>query len=184
MSLKGKFFLNSNKRSTFWFSFCLCLRAKLLPLCLTLCESRDSSWPGSSVHEILEARILEWAAVSSSRASSQTGIEPVSLRSPALETCTGKCVLYLLRYTNLNGKCIIIHMILLLSHFWDFLEVPTDGKSWFAIKCKHSSAVLWNILDTQSSSERIPFSKFFISFVTLNWNVPSVLKELCRSLLL
>ena len=34
------------------------------PLCLTLCDPMDCSLPGSSVHGILQARILEWAAIS------------------------------------------------------------------------------------------------------------------------
>ena len=38
----------------------------------------------SSVHGILQARILEWIAVLSSRGSSHPGIEPKSLMSPAL----------------------------------------------------------------------------------------------------
>ena len=38
--------------------------------CLTLCESMDCSLPGSSVHGILQARILKWVAVPSSRGSS------------------------------------------------------------------------------------------------------------------
>ena len=38
--------------------------------CLTLCDPMDCSPPGSSVHGILQARILEWVAFSSSRASS------------------------------------------------------------------------------------------------------------------
>ena len=33
-------------------------------LCLTLCEPMDYSSPGSSVHGILQARILEWVAIS------------------------------------------------------------------------------------------------------------------------
>ena len=37
----------------------------------TLCDPIDCSPPGSSVHGILEARILEWVAVPSSRGSSQ-----------------------------------------------------------------------------------------------------------------
>ena len=37
----------------------------------TLCDPRDCSPPGSSAHGILEARILEWVAVPSSRGSSQ-----------------------------------------------------------------------------------------------------------------
>ena len=38
----------------------------------------DCTLPGSSVHGILQARILEWVAISSSKGSSQPGIEPVS----------------------------------------------------------------------------------------------------------
>ena len=37
--------------------------------CLTLWDPTDGSPPGSSVHEILRARILEWVAMSSSRGS-------------------------------------------------------------------------------------------------------------------
>ena len=39
--------------------------------CLTICDSIDCSLPGSSVHEILQARILEWVASLFSRGSSQ-----------------------------------------------------------------------------------------------------------------
>ena len=39
--------------------------------CLTLCKPVDCSLPGSSVHGILQARILEWVAISFSRGSSQ-----------------------------------------------------------------------------------------------------------------
>ena len=39
-------------------------------LCLTLCYSMDGSPPGSSVHGISQARILEWVAISFSRRSS------------------------------------------------------------------------------------------------------------------
>ena len=42
----------------------------------------DCSWPGSSVHGILQARILEWVAIPSPRNLSDPGIEP---RSPALQ---------------------------------------------------------------------------------------------------
>ena len=38
--------------------------------CLTLCEPMDYSSPGSSVHGILQARTLEWVAISLSRGSS------------------------------------------------------------------------------------------------------------------
>ena len=37
--------------------------AKLLQSCPTLCDAMDCSPPGSSVHGILQARILEWVAM-------------------------------------------------------------------------------------------------------------------------
>ena len=39
---------------------------------LTLCDPVDCSLPGSSIHGILQARILEWVAISPSRGSSPT----------------------------------------------------------------------------------------------------------------
>ena len=38
---------------------------------LILCNPMDCSLPGSSVHEIFQARILEWVAISYSRRSSR-----------------------------------------------------------------------------------------------------------------
>ena len=40
--------------------------------CPTLCDPMDSSLPGSSVHGILQASILEWVAIPFSRGSSQS----------------------------------------------------------------------------------------------------------------
>ena len=59
----------------------LCVCAKLLQSCLTLCNPMDCSPPGSSVHGILQARILEWVAMPFSRESSQSQTEPASLVS-------------------------------------------------------------------------------------------------------
>ena len=47
------------------------MRAHSLLSCLTLCDPMDCSLPGSSVHGILQARILEWVAMPSSKGSSQ-----------------------------------------------------------------------------------------------------------------
>ena len=46
------------------------MHTQLLQSCLTLCDPMDCSLPGSSVHGILQARILEWVAIPSSRGSS------------------------------------------------------------------------------------------------------------------
>ena len=50
-------------------------------LCLTLCDPMDCSSPGSSVHEILQARILEWLLFPSPGDLPNSGIKP---GSPAL----------------------------------------------------------------------------------------------------
>ena len=46
-----------------------CVGVLVAQLCLTLCNPMDCSLPGSSVHGILQARILEWLPLS--RGSSQ-----------------------------------------------------------------------------------------------------------------
>ena len=45
--------------------------SEVTQLCPTLCNPRDFSLPGSSVHGIFQAKILEWVAISFSRGSSQ-----------------------------------------------------------------------------------------------------------------
>ena len=62
----------------------MCMCAKSLQSCLTLCDPMDRSPPGSSVHGISQAGILEWLAISSSRGSSWARDRTSSLASPAL----------------------------------------------------------------------------------------------------
>ena len=56
--------------------------------CPTLCDPVDCSLPGSSVHGIFQARVLEWVDISFSRGSSQPRIEP---RSPTLQADALPC---------------------------------------------------------------------------------------------
>ena len=69
---------------------CVCVRARvctqscLTQSCLTLCNPMDCSSPGSSVHGIFQARIMEWVAIFYFRGSSQLRIETMSPVSPAL----------------------------------------------------------------------------------------------------
>ena len=58
---------------------------KSFQLCLTLCDPMDCSLPGSPVHGILKARILELVALPSLRDLPYPGIKPTSL-SPAWQT--------------------------------------------------------------------------------------------------
>ena len=68
----------------------MCMHNKLLQSSPTLWDPMDCSLPGFSVHGILQARVLEWIAIPSSRGSSQ----------PRNQTCipyisrTGRQVLY------------------------------------------------------------------------------------------
>ena len=60
---------------------CVC---SVSQLCAALCDPGDCSPPGSSVHGILQARTLEWAACPPAGDLPNPVIEPTSLMSPAL----------------------------------------------------------------------------------------------------
>ena len=47
------------------------VKVSIIQSCPILCNSMDCSLPGSSVHGILQARILEWVAILFFRGSSQ-----------------------------------------------------------------------------------------------------------------
>ena len=67
-----------------------CLPAKSLQSHPTLCDPMDCSSPGFSVHGILQARILEWVPMPSSRGSSQ----PMDQALVCYVSCIGRWVLY------------------------------------------------------------------------------------------
>ena len=50
---------------------CVCVCVLVAQSCPTLCNSMDCSLPGSSVHGILQSRILEWVAIPISSGSSR-----------------------------------------------------------------------------------------------------------------
>ena len=58
------------KKTVLSFSTLNLLCALCAQSCLTFCSALDCSLPGSSAHGILQARILEWVAISSPRGSS------------------------------------------------------------------------------------------------------------------
>ena len=63
--------------SLFFFHMCLCVL--VAQSCLTLWDSMNCSLPGSSVHGILQARILEWVTILFSREFPNPVIESGSL---------------------------------------------------------------------------------------------------------
>ena len=84
----GKVF-NLIQNPLMWIFKIFCMHAKSLPSCPTLCNAVDCSPLGSSVHGSLQARILRWFAMPSSRG-------PSPPRDRALVpwvTCTGRRIL-------------------------------------------------------------------------------------------
>ena len=95
IELKLAVLLLTNALSFFTWSYVLLnlsnrMCAALLQLCPTLCNPMHYSPPGSSVHGILQARILNWAAMPSSMGSSQPG----DRNRVSSVSCTGRQVHY------------------------------------------------------------------------------------------
>ena len=88
---------------------CVCML--VAQSCPTLCDPMGYSPPGSSVHGVLQARILEWVAIPFSRDLPDPGIEP---RSPALQADSllseppGNLVLNGILITSLKGILLYI----------------------------------------------------------------------------
>ena len=53
--------------------------AKSLQSCPTLCDPVDCSLPGSSIHGIFQARVLEWGAIAFSRTTYRVLEKPLGL---------------------------------------------------------------------------------------------------------
>ena len=69
----------------------MCVHAKLVQLQSILCESMDCSPLGSSVHGILQARVLDWVVMPSPPPEDlpDPGIKPKSLLSPIYPALSG-----------------------------------------------------------------------------------------------
>ena len=83
---------------------CMCVQS--LKSCPTVCDPMDCSPPDSSVHGLLQAIILEWVAMLSSKGSSQprdgTCVSCVSFIAGRLSRCvTGEALIYIKFIINL-----------------------------------------------------------------------------------
>ena len=86
--------------------YCTYMHANSLQSCPALCDAMDYSSPGSSVHGIFQARILEWAAVPPPGDPSTPRNESTSLMSPASAggffTTSAPCKAFLLHTPAIN----------------------------------------------------------------------------------
>ena len=105
-------------------SFTLVLVCQVTQSCPTLCEPMDYNPPGSSVHGILQARILEWAAMPSSRESSWP-------RDRTHISC-GSCTAGRFFTAEPPGKAHLTLIIYLKARSWDTvtLGVRTSTYEW------------------------------------------------------
>ena len=103
--------------------------AKSLPSCPTLCDPIDGSPPGSSVPGILQARTLEWVAISFSNACMQSLFSRVQLcvthgqqptRLPCPRDSLGKTT---------GVGCHFLLQLSVLSHDKEFMLIK-KYKSW------------------------------------------------------
>ena len=92
----------------------LCTRS-VAQLCPTLCDPMNYSPPGSSVHGISQARILECVAISSSRGSSR-------LRDRTHDSYTGREILYQWATREAHSLLPLCYFCLFVS-FLDWLDV-------------------------------------------------------------
>ena len=120
------------------------VRASYVALVMSLCNLMDCSPPGSSVHGILRASILQWVAMPVSRRSSQ----PRTWTRVSCVSCTGRCVLY--HWCHLGSpkrKCLSLSIVQLFvtprtvvhqarlsmefSRILEWLAIPVSrGSSW------------------------------------------------------
>ena len=60
--------------------------SKVAQLCLTLSDPMDCSLPGSSVHGIFQARVLEWVVIAFSE-----GLFAIATAAKSLQSCPTLC---------------------------------------------------------------------------------------------
>ena len=148
---------------------CVCVCVQSLQSCLNLCNLVDCSLPVSSVLGILQARILEWVAMPSSRGSFQP-------KDPIRISCVS-CIAGGFFTTEPHGKP-VLWVLLLFSHvvmsdFWwahglQNARLPCPLPSLRA--CSNSCPLNWWCYPTISSSvisfpsciHSFPASGFFL----------------------
>ena len=116
----------------------ICVVAKT---CLNLCDPMDCRLPGSPVHEIFQARILEWVAISSSRGSfwpkDWTHISCIAGRFFISEPPMKPLNLWVCFYFTCAFICIVFKL-----HLSDIIQYHTSLFS--TLGCPKPSAMLWH----------------------------------------
>ena len=145
--------------------------------CLTLWDHMDCSPPGSSIRGILQARILEWAAVSFSRGSSQSRDRTwVSCVAGRFFTIWATYLYYFTKYDHLQFHQ--KHTLYDLSHWARgdlFLSILVAMLTDQQDSKLFGQSLEWLFCSTQASiTVVLPFfSKYGISLISSEWILPS-----------
>ena len=109
-------------------------------LCLTLCDPMDCSLPGSFIHGIFQARVLEWDAIAFSKQSSE-----VAKKSQTQVCLTPKPFWKILGFLDFLIKFWINRMAIIL--FFSFFDHGTCKYFWAtSSKCIHVYWLSWFLL--------------------------------------
>ena len=102
-------------------------KSEVTQLCPILCDPMDCSLPGSSIHGILQSRILEWVDLPSSRGSPQ-------FRNQTYNSCVS-CIAdrFFTHWVTWEAPNCMFLTILLISDFnknFSFWKMKSGGLSW------------------------------------------------------
>ena len=130
----------------------------MFQLCPTVCDALDCNPPGSSVHEILQARVLTWVAMPSCEDLPDPGIEPGPFVSPA----SARVFFYHSCHLGSPGyfQFILVQSLSRVQHF----------------------ATPWN--SARQASLSITNSRSSLKLMSIKSMMPSSHRILCRPLLL
>ena len=117
--------------------------AKLLQSCPTLWDPTDCSPPGSSVHGILQATILEWVAMSSSRGSYQPRD-----RTQVSHILGGFFTIWATR--EAQEYCMVAY---------PFSRVSSQSKDWTGVSC------IAGRFSTSWAMREVPFTLYLLKFL-------------------
>ena len=150
-------------------------RSEVAQSCPTLCNPMDCGLPGSSVHGILQARILEWVAIPFSKGSSWprdwTQVSHIAGRFFTIWATT-EAQIYLL-------------LLLLLSRFSrvQLCATPStvahQAPPSLLVACKillHLLRTVWQFLTKPNSLNYITQHMHSLIFIQTNWNLMSTQK--------
>ena len=139
----------------------LCVCAQSLSRVQLFCDPMDCTLPGSSVHGIIQARILEWVEITSSRESSQ----PRDRACISCVSCVGRQILGKLP-THCTLYLISLIFLITWKHLVNLLVISSRSNPRFTQRSFTSSCVLHTLLrNAQALKRSLHISLQYVMFM-------------------